>query len=178
MADDRQFEYEMELFQTDLKWVALLWRGGRLARLSFYKNKRSVTRDDMVACCGFEPRQKCRLTELAERVIAYSRGERVSFTDVNIEPAATAFKSRVLTYCQTIPFGEVVTYGEVAKAVGSPASARAVGGVMQSNPVPLIVPCHRVVGTGNRLVGFSAGSGIALKRKLLEMEGVKQEFVL
>ena len=178
MADDRQFEYEIELFQTDLKWTALLWRGDRLARLSFYKKNRSVTRDDMVSSCGCQPRQRRSLTDLAERVIAYSRGVRVSFADVKIEPAATVFRSNVMAYCQTIPFGEVVTYGEVAKAVGSPASARAVGGVMQSNPVPLVVPCHRVVGAGNRLVGFSAGSGIPLKRQLLEMEGNKREFVL
>ena len=118
------------------------------------------------------------MSDLARRVISYSQGELVSFADVKIISAQTDFTRRVRAFVQTIPFGAVQTYGAVAKAVGSPASARAVGTVMRSNPVPLVVPCHRVVGKGNRLVGFSAGTGVSLKNQLLKLEGNKEQFVL
>ncbi|MEC7564339.1 MAG: MGMT family protein [Planctomycetota bacterium] len=118
------------------------------------------------------------MSELARRVIAYSQGESMSFTDIKVEPALTDFSTRVRAFVQTIPYGAVQTYGAVSKAVGSPRSARAVGTVMRTNPVPLVVPCHRVVGTGNRLVGFSAGTGVSLKNQLLKLEGNKEQFVL
>jgi methylated-DNA-[protein]-cysteine S-methyltransferase len=70
-----------------------------------------------------------------------------------------------------------MTYGEVAKQVGHPAAARAVGGVMRNNNCPLVVPCHRVLGSNGKLTGFSAGTGIDLKHRLLQMEGINREFV-
>ena len=70
-----------------------------------------------------------------------------------------------------------MTYGEIAKQVGHPGAARAVGGVMRTNNCPLVIPCHRVVGSDGRLIGFSAGTGLYLKKQLLQMEGLNQEFV-
>jgi len=70
-----------------------------------------------------------------------------------------------------------MTYGEIAKQVGHPGAARAVGGVMRANNCPLVVPCHRVLGSNGKLTGFSAGTGLDLKHRLLQMEGINQEFV-
>lgn len=82
----------------------------------------------------------------------------------------TAFASVVLRACSRIPWGSVVTYGELARSVGRPKSARPVGQVMRHNLLPLFVPCHRVVGAGGTLTGF--GGGLDLKRRLLELEGL------
>ena len=70
-----------------------------------------------------------------------------------------------------------MTYGEIAKKVGHLGAARAVGGVMRTNNCPLVVPCHRVLGSNGKLTGFSAGTGLDLKHRLLQMEGINREFV-
>lgn len=80
------------------------------------------------------------------------------------------FRGRALRACHLIPSGEVVTYGELAARAGSPRAARAAGSAMAANPLPLVIPCHRVVGAGGRLGRYSAG-GPAAKRRMLEVEG-------
>lgn len=81
------------------------------------------------------------------------------------------FQTAVLQMTAGIPFGEVRTYGELARAAGRPGGAIAVGGIMAGNPVPLVVPCHRVVGSDRRLHGFASPEGIRTKAFLLELEG-------
>ena len=83
------------------------------------------------------------------------------------------FARKVVQRCRRIPAGRTMTYAELAAACGSPNAARAVGNVMASNRFPLIVPCHRVVGSNGGLGGFSAPQGIELKRQLLQREGVE-----
>ncbi len=112
------------------------------------------------------------LPDLQERIIAYFNGENVDFS---VDPPilldhVTAFARRVLNACRAIPFCQTRTYSALAKQVGSPGAARAVGGVMASNPVPLIVPCHRVLRTDGGLGGFSAPGGTAAKQRMLELE--------
>jgi methylated-DNA-[protein]-cysteine S-methyltransferase len=82
---------------------------------------------------------------------------------------ATPFARAVWQATAAIPYGETRTYGELARAAGSPGAARAVGGAMAKNPLPLVIPCHRVVGAGGRIGGFSPG--VSLKRCLLAHEG-------
>jgi methylated-DNA-[protein]-cysteine S-methyltransferase len=106
----------------------------------------------------------------------YVGGKRRQF-DVPIDPSAyaTPFLRRVLLDAtRAIPFGKLKSYGEVAEAVGSPAAARAVGGAMAANPIPIVVPCHRVIAAGGRIGGYSGGSegtGLRWKRELLKLEG-------
>ena len=80
------------------------------------------------------------------------------------------FTRRVLEEAARIPWGTVLSYAEIAERVGAPAGARAVGQAMGRNPVPILVPCHRVVGSDGGLTGF--GGGVCLKRRLLELEGL------
>ena len=83
------------------------------------------------------------------------------------------FRARILQLIRAIPFGEVWSYGYVAKMADFPGGARAIGGAMASNPVPIIIPCHRVVGANGKLTGFTAPGGLKLKKILLQMEGVE-----
>jgi len=83
---------------------------------------------------------------------------------------ATDFEQRVFTKLMAVAFGELTTYGKLAERVGKPRASRAIGGAMQRNPLPLFVPCHRVIASDGSLGGF--GGGLALKRRLLDLEGI------
>lgn len=108
---------------------------------------------------------------LVERLQAYSEGSFDDFLDIELAPAAeTPFQRRVVEICRHIPYGSFLTYGQLAERAGHPRAARAVGNCMRTNPTPLIVPCHRVVGAGGGMRGYSAGEGIRMKLRLLEME--------
>jgi methylated-DNA-[protein]-cysteine S-methyltransferase len=108
------------------------------------------------------------LTVAQEELKAYFAGELTEFTVPLSDPGGSAFERAVWAQLRRIPYGEMQTYGEVAKAVGDPGAARAVGVACNRNPVAVVVPCHRVVGTGGKLVGF--GGGLERKRHLLELE--------
>ena len=88
---------------------------------------------------------------------------------------AIGFEDAVAAVVASVPPGEVVTYGEVATDLGDPALSREVGGALGRNPVPLLVPCHRVVAAGGRLGGFSAAGGTVTKRRLLEIERARPD---
>jgi methylated-DNA-[protein]-cysteine S-methyltransferase len=98
----------------------------------------------------------------------YFARRRTAF-DVPFAWSLTPFRRRVLNRVARIPFGATRSYGEIAAAIGQPGAARAVGGANNANPLPIIVPCHRVIGADGRLVGY--GGGLAIKSWLLEFEG-------
>lgn len=109
------------------------------------------------------------LADLKARLLAYFRGEAVSFDDQRLDTRmGTEFQQRVWRATQAIPRGQTRTYGELARLVGSAGAARAVGQAMARNPWPIVVPCHRVLGHGGRLTGF--GGGLEMKRRLLLLE--------
>ena len=100
----------------------------------------------------------------------YFEGRRRDFTTPLDFSLSHGFRQRVLKAIAAIPFGEIRTYRDVATAAGNPAAVRAAGSACGSNPIPLIVPCHRVLRTGGGLGGY--GGGLDLKRRLLSLEGV------
>lgn len=105
--------------------------------------------------------------QVAAELAEYFAGTRRKFT-FPLEPAGTAFEKRVWKALEKIPYGETRTYGEIARAIGNPTAARAVGAANGRNPIPIVVPCHRVVAAGGKLGGF--GGGLPLKKKLLSLE--------
>jgi methylated-DNA-[protein]-cysteine S-methyltransferase len=102
-----------------------------------------------------------------EQLRAYFAGELTQF-DLSLRFAGTAFQNTVWTALCGIPFGETTSYGALAARIGKPAASRAVGGANGANPLPIVVPCHRVIGSDKSLTGF--GGGIEIKRFLLAHE--------
>ena len=104
---------------------------------------------------------------VAAQLAEYFEGRRTAF-DVPLELAGSPFQRRVWAALRKIPYGETASYGELARRVGAPSAARAVGVANRENPVAVIVPCHRVIGADGSLTGF--GGGLERKRRLLELE--------
>jgi len=111
--------------------------------------------------------QPSALADAAEQLEAYFRGELRQF-DLPLAPQGTAFQLQVWQAMREIPYGQTVTYAELARRVGRPQAARAVGGASSRNPLPVVVPCHRVVGSDGSLTGYAGG--LHLKQALLELE--------
>ena len=106
-----------------------------------------------------------------EALLAYFAGERRDF-DLPLAPAGTDFQRAVWDALRAIPYGQTRTYGEIAAAVGRPKAVRAVGQANHVNPLPIFIPCHRVVGKGGALTGYAGG--LDLKRALLALESGKE----
>jgi methylated-DNA-[protein]-cysteine S-methyltransferase len=101
----------------------------------------------------------------------YFQGKRTKF-DIKLDlDYLPSFKRKVLKACAKIPYGKLATYGELAKKAGSPRAARAVGQAMATNPIAIVIPCHRVVGSDGGLTGYAAG--IDTKKRLLAMEAAR-----
>jgi len=111
-----------------------------------------------------------RCSGVAQQLTEYFAGERTQF-DLEIAPQGTPFQQRVWRALQSIPYGAVVSYGEVAQRIGMPKAARAIGQANGANPTPIVVPCHRVIAADGTIGGFS--SGLATKRQLLAIERVR-----
>ena len=169
--------YSLEIFDTNLRWICLLWNSKTLARLTFYHDTALDAKAIVETEIGHSVKLQKHTTKLSRALRKYASGEHVSFSDIPTCRPRTRFQQEVLSCCQKIPYGRTMTYGEIAKRVAHPGAARAVGGVMRSNNCPLVVPCHRVIGSNGKLTGFSAGTGLDLKQRLLQMEGINQEFV-
>jgi methylated-DNA-[protein]-cysteine S-methyltransferase len=107
------------------------------------------------------------LEEAARQLRAYFAGRLWQF-DVPLDPQGTDFQLRVWRALLGIPYGETRSYAKVATAIGAPKAVRAVGAANGANPIAIIVPCHRVIGSGGQLTGY--GGGLPLKRMLLELE--------
>jgi methylated-DNA-[protein]-cysteine S-methyltransferase len=106
----------------------------------------------------------------ADLLARYFAGEQVTF-DLPIDQSAfTPFQKRVYRAVLGIAYGAVTSYGSVAAEIGQPRAARGIGGAMARNPLPIIIPCHRVVGSSGALTGYSASGGVGSKRWLIEME--------
>jgi methylated-DNA-[protein]-cysteine S-methyltransferase len=172
------------VFETELGWMYLVAgeRGAEALRFGFESlselratlsttgwtnvtvlNKRTQEIHDLGEAPAWLP-------ELVAALRDFAAGEENDFTRFPIQlPPKTPFQQRVIDACRAIPRGETLTYGQLAAKARAPGAARAVGQVMAKNCLPLLIPCHRVVGS-NGLHGFSAPGGLATKQRLLELE--------
>lgn len=160
-----------------------------LGRVRVYATERGICKIDLPAAHSesasvllTDDDPSSPLTEqVAIMINLYFSGRRQPFETVPVDlTGLTLFRTRILTLIREIPYGETRSYGEVSIMAGTPGAARAVGGAMAANPVPVIIPCHRIVAADGRLTGFTAPGGLELKKNLLQAEGIdfKGEHVL
>ncbi len=168
--------HQVGAVETPLGWIAVAGANGAVTNLTIGHR----TRNNAIAALPIEAIERGEragadvswLVALLQRLKDYGDGVPDDFRDVKVDrPDLTPFGRKVMDQLRKVRYGETVSYGELAERAGSPRAARAVGRVMATNRIPLILPCHRVVGAGGRLGGFSAPQGIELKRQLLVLEG-------
>ena len=155
-------------------WMAVTDKG--LIKVSFSQDENSFvtevharTRTDVLPSSEKLARIIAELTE-------YFSGARSRFDFAVDLSQVTPFQRRVLQAAANIPMGQVITYGELAGRIGQPKASRAVGQALGRNPVPVVIPCHRIVGGGGGIGGYTGG--LHVKRKLLELEGVAVGFTI
>jgi methylated-DNA-[protein]-cysteine S-methyltransferase len=156
----------VDLFATPWGWAAAAWSTAGVRALILPRPERREAEIALERLAGSGLRRRPR-PDIRRQLREYLEGRRRVFSiPLDLEETGS-FTGRVLAFVKDVPYGSTVTYGEVARAVGSPGAARAVGGAMGRNPLPILIPCHRVVaadGPG----GFSGGLS---KVRLLELEG-------
>jgi methylated-DNA-[protein]-cysteine S-methyltransferase len=181
-ANDRQIF--VKAFRTELNWMAIAWRDDVLLSTAFglalqRQAESAAARPLKIAhaspqfvnatASGDVPGW---INDLAEDLMRFAEGEPVEFLHVQLDlDHLTPFAQRVVAACRQIGWGHTRSYGELATECDAPGAARAVGSVMAKNRIPLIVPCHRVLAAGGAIGGYSAPDGLAMKRRLLAMEG-------
>lgn len=169
---DRCAEHYL-LLETPFGTCGIAWNDRGLTRLQLPEATAEITERRLASpsrqpWAGPLPDSIAAVKRELER---YFSGEPTSFEDVAIDFGdRQQFQLDLYAEARKIPWGETVTYGELANALDFPGGARGVGQAMGRNPVPIIMPCHRVLASGNALRGFSAPGGIATKQRLLELE--------
>ncbi len=158
-------------FETKAGWIALVGRDGKLIRSTLPKSTREGALADVEAGLDADcVEDGSAFGDLPSRLIAYFAGQKVDFSDVDVDLGSPGrFIEAVQKACQNVSYGSLITYKGLAAAAGNARAARAAGTAMARNPVPIIVPCHRVVASGG-IGGFALG--LEWKRTLLRLEGV------
>ncbi|TKT80369.1 methylated-DNA--[protein]-cysteine S-methyltransferase [Aquamicrobium sp. LC103] len=163
------------ILETPLGFIGIRWSGDGLTRLALPgRSRESVARrvagDTEETALEDAPAFVAGTLDLLAR---YCRGEQVDFSAVPVDiPGLDPFRRAIYAAARRLAYGEVTTYGELADSAGFPKMARETGQALGQNPVPIVVPCHRIVAAGGKIGGFSAPGGSATKERLLLMEGV------
>lgn len=152
-----------------LEWlVADCADGVRLRFAASTGGLRSIDFDLARPVDGKESPGNPLLREAARQLCAYFAGSLRVF-ELPLDPRGTEFQLKVWRQLEAIAYGDICSYAQVAEAIGAPRAVRAVGAANGANPIPIVVPCHRVIGSSGKLVGY--GGGLPLKQRLLALEG-------
>jgi methylated-DNA-[protein]-cysteine S-methyltransferase len=159
------------LFPTSIGWCGVLTAQGGLLRVYAGYAKRTHLLAHITHGVGGRTKKVSATGPVIDTIKRYCSGENVSFAGCHLDWSfLSPFQQTVLKAAMKIPYGAVVTYGSLARKIGCPRGSRAVGNALAKNPFPLVVPCHRIIRGDGKFGGFSAGGGVVLKQKLLEME--------
>ena len=162
------------LFDTPIGTCSLVWQDDKIVGLRLPEASPTATRSRVKGRWrdAEEKTPPAPMQKVIDRVLSLLAGEAVDLSDVPLDfGGAPEFHQRAYAVARTIPPGETMTYGEIAKRLGAPQESREVGQAMGKNPVAIIMPCHRVLGADGKMGGFSANGGVATKRHILEIEG-------
>jgi methylated-DNA-[protein]-cysteine S-methyltransferase len=165
---DTQMKYT--IFNTALGYFGLVADKKGLIRTCLpHKNRKTV---EKCLLAGFDNPQfdKNLLKPLQKQIIAYFEGKPARFNAPLVLDRLPNFTHKVLDACRKIPAGKTVSYSQLAGTIGKPRASRAVGSALARNPIPLIIPCHRVIHSDGSLGNFSAFGGTSTKKKLLALE--------
>jgi methylated-DNA-[protein]-cysteine S-methyltransferase len=167
LVKDKIWNYDF--FQTDVGWVGVVGSENGIKRVILPLESRRSLLDRIVGYgCRLENRDSDSLADLVNRLKQYFHGQPVEFRDELDLDSASDFEKAVWRVVRSIPRGQTRSYGWVAKEMGLQKAARAVGQAMGRNPVPIVVPCHRVIRGDGSFGGF--GGGLKLKKYLLHLE--------
>lgn len=160
------------LFDTEFGLCGLAWSERGLTHVQLPEADAAATRARLEKRGAVEGEPPEAVAGALERLRAYFAGAETDFADLAVElPAATGDeRRRIYDAARALRWGETASYGEVARRAGLPGGARAVGQAMAANPLPIVIPCHRVLAAGDRLGGFSAYGGVLTKERLLVLE--------
>jgi methylated-DNA-[protein]-cysteine S-methyltransferase len=161
------------LFETRLGWIGIAWTLSGICHLQLPQRDRCSTETSLLKrgapAVAAEP--PARVQAAIDALIHYACGEKVDFSSIELDlDGSDEFRRAIYRQARSLSYSETTTYGALAEATGHPGMARETGQAMATNPVPIIIPCHRVLAAGGRMGGFSAPGGQATKRRLLEME--------
>ena len=161
------------LFETAIGWCGLAWNARGICALQLPQASVAATRARLARLAPESSTPPDHVRRAIERVVALLGGGRVDFADVSVDLGGMEpFDREVYAIACGIPPGETLTYGEIADRLGDRGLAREVGQSLGRNPVPIIVPCHRIVAANGKTGGFSGGTGVATKLRLLAIESV------
>ena len=158
----------LTFFDTAIGWCGLAWDGNNILGFQLPEPTKELTERKMrgqYPSLGGDAVPSRVIADLCRDVAVARRGQGSGlFSAISIDISTlTPFSKRVYEFTRAIPAGKTISYGELAKRIGSPNSARAVGRALGANPIPLLVPCHRVIAANGALTGFSATGGVELE---------------
>jgi len=164
-------QYQYAIFRTQWGWFGLLGSEQGLVRTCLPVAHKEAVQSRLLSDIPNAERSKKAFSVLQNAIEDYYKGSPADFSDVEVCLAdSSEFQQRVLITLQTISYGEIVSYSQLAKLAGSPKAARAIGMVMAQNPLPLIIPCHRVIKADGSVGQFSAAGGTDTKKRMLDLE--------
>lgn len=159
------------IFPSDLGWMGVIVADGAVRQLTFVHPSEEEAKEELDPDLLEHARPGKHDDPLVQRLQKYASGMPDSFRDVPVDYGRVGdFRHRVFEQCREIPYGHTISYAELAARAGAPRAARAVGSCMAANKIPLIVPCHRVVGTNGKIGAYSALGGGATKQRILGLE--------
>jgi len=167
-------EINYRIFKSNLGKIAVASIDRKVVRVAIAIDENEFLSELKSSFCGFEFKKGGKiLSKLEKEIKEYLAGRRKKFT-VEVSFMGSRFARKVYTAIQKIPYGETRSYKEVAKSIKNPGASRAVGSALRANPVAIIIPCHRVIGSDGSLGGFAPG--IEYKKKLLRLEGALKNY--
>ena len=172
-ADPERAEAHFHLFDTAIGPCGLAWNSAGLIQVQLPEASEAATeaRLGRIASASWSEALPKQISDCESRMHAYFDGKEIEFADITLDfGGANEFTTRVYTELRKIGWGQTTSYGALAKKLGKPNAARAIGAAMGKNPWPLIVPCHRVLAASGKIGGFSAYGGRATKRHMLQLE--------
>lgn len=163
------------VFETVLGFVGVAWSGAGLTRLCLFQRDRAAVErrlDRLGAAAGGDA--PAWVAALVRDIKAYATGERVDFSAVPVDLSGVDdFRLAIYGAARRLGFGETTSYGELARRAGHAGLPRETGQALGANPVPLVIPCHRILAAGGKIGGFSAPGGATAKERMLALEGVR-----